>query len=155
MNIIEFFDSVDLLYIHCTSKEQVEKILAAFIDNGGERIGGREITIKDVEECEIQKDMYICSYTAYLEDTTLDEIEEEGGSVIEFSDIEFTKSITLELSVKEQYAFMELIAEEEGLTPERILSQFISDLTGSNTYPSGSDERRLAAEWFSRNKYNF
>ena len=155
MNIIEFFDSDDLLYIHCTSKEQVEKILDAFIDNGGERIGGREITIKDVKEWQIQKDMYICSYTACLEDTTLDEIEEEGGSVIEFSDIEFTKSITIELNVKEQYEFMKLIAEEEELTPERIISQFISDLTGSNTYPSGSDERRLAAEWFFRNKYNF
>lgn len=46
------------------------------------------------------------------------------------------------------------IAENLDTTPNRIIEQFIYDLTCSD-YSGGSDERDLADEWLSRSRYNF
>lgn len=46
------------------------------------------------------------------------------------------------------------IAESYDTTPNRLIEQFIYDLTYSN-YSGGSDERELANEWLSRSRYNF
>lgn len=46
------------------------------------------------------------------------------------------------------------IAENYDTTPNRIIEQFIYDLTYSD-YSGGSDERDLANEWLSRSRYNF
>lgn len=46
------------------------------------------------------------------------------------------------------------IAESYNTTPNRLIEQFIYDLTYSN-YSGGSDERELANEWLSRSRYNF
>lgn len=47
------------------------------------------------------------------------------------------------------------IAEEYyDTTPQRIIEQFIYDLTRS-VYSGGSDERDLADDWLSRSRYNF
>lgn len=46
------------------------------------------------------------------------------------------------------------IAESFDTTPNRLIEQFIYDLTYSN-YSGGSDERALANYWLSRSRYNF
>lgn len=46
------------------------------------------------------------------------------------------------------------IAENLGTTPNRIIEQFIYDLTVSD-YSGGSDERDLASDWLERSRYNF
>ncbi len=46
------------------------------------------------------------------------------------------------------------IAENRGTTPQRIIEQFIYDLTCSNR-SGGSDERDFAYEWLDRSIYNF
>ncbi len=45
-------------------------------------------------------------------------------------------------------------AENYDTTPNRIIEQFIYDLTYSD-YSGGSDERDLADDWLSRSRYNF
>lgn len=46
------------------------------------------------------------------------------------------------------------IAENRDTTPQRIIEQFIYDVTCSD-YSGGSDERDLADDWLSRSRYNF
>ena len=46
------------------------------------------------------------------------------------------------------------IAEGYDTSPNRIIEQFIYDLTVSD-YSGGSDERDLASDWIERSRYNF
>lgn len=48
----------------------------------------------------------------------------------------------------------EIAKENYNTTPQRIIEQFIYDLTYSD-YSGGSDERDLANDWLSRSCYNF
>ena len=59
----------------------------------------------------------------------------------------------------EEYELMQLKAEDvstksKKITPNRILQQFVSDLTASDQ-SGGSDERDYAYYWFERSVYNF
>lgn len=59
----------------------------------------------------------------------------------------------------EEYELMQEKAEymstdDYKVTANRILQQFVSDLTASNQ-SGGSDERDLADNWYYRSKYNF
>lgn len=46
------------------------------------------------------------------------------------------------------------IAKDYKTTPQRLIEQFVYDLTYSD-YSGGSDERDLADDWLSRSRYNF
>lgn len=54
----------------------------------------------------------------------------------------------------EDFERLKEIAENYDTTPNRIIEQFIYDITCSD-YSGGSDERDLADDWLSRSRYNF
>lgn len=63
------------------------------------------------------------------------------------------KHIILDISEEAWKSFKE-IAENYDTKANRILAQFIFDLTASPE-SGGSDERDKADEWLSRSRYNF
>ncbi|MGN0805003.1 MAG: hypothetical protein ACI4MS_06440 [Candidatus Coproplasma sp.] len=69
-------------------------------------------------------------------------ITEEEYRILKGIAEELSESLTVDL--KEKYT----------VTPNRIIQQFISDLTESKN-SGGSDERDFANNWFSRSYYNF
>lgn len=63
------------------------------------------------------------------------------------------KHIQLEIT-EEAWEEFKLLAEAYKTKANRILAQFVFDLTASPE-SGGSDERDKAHQWFSRSRYNF
>lgn len=63
------------------------------------------------------------------------------------------RRITVELTDEELFKLRQL-SEIRETTVNKLLSQFIADLTYSDR-SGGSDERAIADEWLSRSIYNF